>query len=461
MAPHCRHCTLTGEKVEPGRSFAGLNHETSVTNGDAWDELNKYYVAINNWRTKTANTDVPWAVAETGWTDKAASLPQNATAPDGKTVSPTGTGADWLTRGFDDMRSMGGIAMAYFHVAPSTNNEPADWTWPVSTSAKINAFKKALAKSARFTSSASSTPSPPSTPSAPTNLTATATGPNTVAMTWNGSSGATSYTLRRNGAAVSTTTKTSYTDSGLTPGTNYTYTVLAANSAGTSGASNPANVATALGPSANTPVTFRASSTAQANAAQATITLPPEVQPGDTMVMFVSTNTGAASSAVPAGWSKVGERSLTDLRTEMWTRVAGTAEAGAKVTVDLPVQSKIDVTLVAYSGAVSAKPISTFASRSVTVNATNHQSPGLTLPDSNSVVLTYWVDKSSSTSGWTLPVGQIQRSQNVGSGNGRLTSIASDLGRASAVGDWAPVTATANAVSSRATIWSVALTAAP
>jgi len=422
-----------------------------------WDELDKYYTALDKWRTSSGNTDVPWAVAETGWTDSAAAVRQNATSPDGKTVSTEGTGADWLVRGFDDMKAMGGIGMAYFHVAPSVNNEPADWTWPVATSNKINAFRNALAKSSRFTDSPSGALS---APEAPSGLTASATGPGTIALTWKASTGATSYAVRRNGTVVGSTSGTGYTDGGLTASTSYSYSVTASNSAGTSAASTSASATTSSSGSSSTAVTFRASATATANASQATLTVPSQLQTGDTMVLFASTNTGTAASLAASGWTKAGERSLTDLRTVMWTRVAQAGEAGDAVGVTVPVVSKIDLTLVAYSGATSAEPISAWASRADSANSPEHESPGLVLPDSNSVVLTYWVDKSSSTTSWSLPGGQVRRAQNSGSGGGHLTSVASDSGKASPNGAWAGITATADAPSSRSTTWSVALTSA-
>ncbi|MGA1987851.1 MAG: hypothetical protein ABSG72_16415, partial [Candidatus Sulfotelmatobacter sp.] len=76
-------------------------------------------------------------------------------------------------------------------------------------------------------------------PAAPTGLAATA-GNAQVSLTWNASTGATSYNVERGTASggpyttLSSPTTTSYTDSAVTNGTTYYYVVAAVNSAGTS-----------------------------------------------------------------------------------------------------------------------------------------------------------------------------------------------------------------------------------
>jgi fibronectin type 3 domain-containing protein len=81
-------------------------------------------------------------------------------------------------------------------------------------------------------------------PAAPAGLTASP-GNGQITLNWNASSGATSYTVNYttggNYAPAGTTATTSFTHTGLTNGTTYTYYVTASNSAGTSGPSNNAN----------------------------------------------------------------------------------------------------------------------------------------------------------------------------------------------------------------------------
>ena len=72
-------------------------------------------------------------------------------------------------------------------------------------------------------------------------------------------------------------------------------------------------------------------------------------------------------------------------------------------------------------------------------------------------VVSYWADKSSATTGWTLPAGQTQRSISLGTGPGRITSVASDLNAAAATGASPARTATANGSTGKATMWTVVL----
>jgi chitodextrinase/cytochrome c553 len=85
-------------------------------------------------------------------------------------------------------------------------------------------------------------------PSVPQSVTASASSPTAVDLSWEASSdnvGVTSYEVRRGGEVVATTEATSYADTGLSPETSYTYTVEAFDAAGNgSGTSEEASVTT-------------------------------------------------------------------------------------------------------------------------------------------------------------------------------------------------------------------------
>jgi hypothetical protein len=103
------------------------------------------------------------------------------------------------------------------------------------------------ATSGSLSGSASVTITAPSAPAAPSGLVATA-GNAQIVLSWNPSSGATSYVIRRSTTSggpyttvASGLTATTYTDAGLANGTTYYYVVAATNAAGTSPNSSQAS----------------------------------------------------------------------------------------------------------------------------------------------------------------------------------------------------------------------------
>jgi fibronectin type 3 domain-containing protein len=106
----------------------------------------------------------------------------------------------------------------------------------------------------------SATPNAP--PTAPTGLAATA-GNAQVSLSWNASTGATSYNVKRSTTSggpyttVASPTATNYTDTGLTNGTTYYYVVSAVNSAGESANSTEVS-ATPTAPATSVQVTIDA-----------------------------------------------------------------------------------------------------------------------------------------------------------------------------------------------------------
>jgi acid phosphatase type 7 len=80
---------------------------------------------------------------------------------------------------------------------------------------------------------------PSEPPPTPTGLTHTGKTSTTVDLAWNASPGAASYTVRRGGSVVGTPAATTFRDTGLSPDTQYSYTVDACNAAGCSPQSSP------------------------------------------------------------------------------------------------------------------------------------------------------------------------------------------------------------------------------
>ncbi len=104
-----------------------------------------------------------------------------------------------------------------------------------------------------------------SAPGVPTNLQGAAASSTQVNLTWTASTGSpTGYYVYRNSTQVGTTSSTSYSDTGLTASTQYSYYVAAYNSYGTSGNSGTVNVTTSVAP-APTNLQGAAASSSQIN----------------------------------------------------------------------------------------------------------------------------------------------------------------------------------------------------
>ncbi len=76
-------------------------------------------------------------------------------------------------------------------------------------------------------------------PSVPAGLAGNGVSSSRIDLSWNASTdniGVTSYAVRRNGTVVGNPTSTSFSDTGLTPGTTYSYTVTASDAAGNTSA---------------------------------------------------------------------------------------------------------------------------------------------------------------------------------------------------------------------------------
>ncbi|MFE7401625.1 PHB depolymerase family esterase [Streptomyces sp. NPDC057557] len=82
---------------------------------------------------------------------------------------------------------------------------------------------------------------------APSGLQVTAVTANSVSLSWNAVPDAASYAVHRNGTKVASPTATTYTDTGLTAGTAYRYTVAAIDGSGTPGTTSPQVTATTTG----------------------------------------------------------------------------------------------------------------------------------------------------------------------------------------------------------------------
>lgn len=185
---------------------------------------------------------------------------------------------------------------------------------------------------------------------------------------------------------------------------------------------------------------------------------PPDgVQPGDALVLFVSC---ACENAPPltgslTGWKQVGREAPSPLITTAYVKVAQAGDADRSVGVKFDRYAKADLALLAYSGVDQDAPTAGYASAHDARTAT-HVTPRVDAATGD-WVLSYWADKSSDTTKWTAPAAVTVRSTAVGSGGGYISTLVGDSGGPVAAGTYGGLTATMDALSGKATMWTVLL----
>ncbi|MFN7151219.1 MAG: PKD domain-containing protein, partial [Microthrixaceae bacterium] len=202
-------------------------------------------------------------------------------------------------------------------------------------------------------------------------------------------------------------------------------------------------------------VAFRAATGTNVNATSAPVTVPESVQAGDVMVIVATANNVTSTLNGPTGWTLVnaGSNATTDNQSRVWTRTATAADAGAVATVSSSSIAKMAVQLSAYSGAAG---ITASAVAFDTVTRAERTTPVVPVAVPGSTLVSYWADKSSDTTDWTVPASAQLRHLSVGAGGGRITAAIADTGSLAA-GNAGGITATANSVNRRGVTWSIVI----
>ncbi len=206
------------------------------------------------------------------------------------------------------------------------------------------------------------------------------------------------------------------------------------------------------------PIGFAASAHSYATATTAAkVTTPSAVAAGDTELLFVSVGNSTATSSVigpPSGWTQIGAKNPYPLQTAVFQRTATASDAGSVVTVPLSASSAAAIQLVDYTGVGSSAIGVTDASDTSTAS---HTAPPGPVATSGSWVVSFWADRSSTTTAWNLPGGVTQRDVTIGTGGGRVTGVVGDSNSPVATGTYPAQTATVNAASGKGAMFTLVL----
>ena len=198
-----------------------------------------------------------------------------------------------------------------------------------------------------------------------------------------------------------------------------------------------------LGASGNTGNTFSLTTAA-----------PGPANAGDTLVLFVTANRSDVDPLLgEAGWQALDTVVDQSMITRIWTkRAAGTNE---QATVMVGERSKLDVQMLAYAGIHADAPVVAVSTRAEPSTTAVHTTP--VISSAAGLVVSYWADKTSSTTGWSLPDGVVERQQSLGSGGGRITSVVADSGGGVPLGAVGGLSAVASSANSKATMVTLVL----
>ncbi len=203
------------------------------------------------------------------------------------------------------------------------------------------------------------------------------------------------------------------------PGTyNVTLTVTDNNNATTS----VTHAVTVSGPVQN--IGFGGTNAADGTTSAPTVLVPGAAAAGDTLLMFVSYASTTITATTPTGWIKAASQSASNLSTIVYEKTATAGDLGSSPSVTLSGSVKASITIADYSN-TAASPIETSAS--ATSTGFSHAAPAVSGLASGSWVVSYWTDKSSTTTAWTLPGAVTKRGLPVyGSGNGAISAAIGD-----------------------------------
>ncbi len=230
------------------------------------------------------------------------------------------------------------------------------------------------------------------------------------------------------------------------------------NTATDSATANPTDPA----PDPVSEIAFVGAASNAGNSTSRTVTFPSGTQVGDTLVLFLGGASIAPTYTAPASWTSLESRNGTSaMAVRAWTKTATAADVtAAKVSVTSSSTAKVDLSVSVYRGTDGTAPIASTASKIDNGAGAAHTSPGVTAADSTSWLVTYWADRSNTTTAFSAPAGVTVRKAGLpsDSGSAHVIGLVADSGGPVTAGAQGELTATANGDSSRGASVSVLLT---
>ena len=158
--------------------------------------------------------------------------------------------------------------------------------------------------------------------------------------------------------------------------------------------------------------------TSQSTSLRDTVTVPTDVREGDQLLLFAASNAkGTDGLDAPAGWTRVLDGTTSNSRSALFARTATATDAGSTVEVTTSVYARTDVVIAAYRGVAL-----TLGGQTAVQGYTTPSRPAT----AGSYVLSFWADKTATTTTWTPPPGVTVRHSFAGTGAGHVSEMLAD-----------------------------------
>ena len=184
-------------------------------------------------------------------------------------------------------------------------------------------------------------------------------------------------------------------------------------------------------------IAFVARTNKSGNWTNHSIAVPAGTQVGDTLLLFFAGNATTPVYTGPSGWQQVLSQNGSGAVGRLYSKTATAGDLGSTVTVTSRTTAganqfiRSDMTMASYRG-LASQALSASAISAQNLNNPVHQTPTVTAPDGSNWLVSFWTDKSSSTTtaatAWSGAAGQTQRSLGTGTGASHMSSLLMDSG---------------------------------
>ena len=199
-------------------------------------------------------------------------------------------------------------------------------------------------------------------------------------------------------------------------------------------------------------ISFVGSSNSNGNRTNHSVSVPAAAQVGDTLLLFFAANSANSVYTGPAGWQQVLSDDGDNFTGRLYTKKATTSDLGSNVVVTTrrpdgtAYYVKDDMTLAAYRG-VGAAGVTAAAIAPQDVPDPVHQTPTVSAADGQGWLVSFWSDRSSTTTSWSGPSTQTRRSLGTATGTSHMSSLLTDSAGRVSSGLQGGLNATANSSS--------------